>query len=50
VATWPDRWPMAGQTLLERAVVLAVFALVLGGSVQLVRRAMERREAPARGA
>ena len=49
IAAWPDWWPMAGQTLAERALVLALFALVLGGSVQLVRRAMERRSAPARG-
>ena len=49
IAGWPDWWPMAGQTLAERTIVLAVFALVLGGSVQLVRRAMERRATPARG-
>jgi hypothetical protein len=47
VAAWPDWWPMAGQTLLERTLVLVLFALVLGASVQLVRRAMERREASA---
>jgi hypothetical protein len=41
---------MAGQTFVERTIVLVVFALVLGGTVQLVRRAMERREAPTRGA
>ena len=50
MARWADWWPMAGQTVLERTIVLAVFALVLGGTVQLVRRAMERREAPARSA
>jgi hypothetical protein len=49
MATWPDWWPMAGQTMVERTIVLALFALVLGGTVQLVRRAMERRPAPARG-
>ena len=47
VAAWPDWWPMGGQTLLERTLVLVLFALVLGASVQLVRRAMERREASA---
>ena len=47
VAAWPDWWPMAGQTLLERTLVLVVFTFVLGASVQLVRRAMERREASA---
>ena len=50
VATWSDWWPMAGQTLLERTIVLALFALVLAGCVQLVRRALERRAAPAPGA
>jgi hypothetical protein len=47
VAAWADWWPMAGQTLLERTLVLVVFTFVLGASVQLVRRAMERREASA---
>ena len=50
VAIWPDWWSMAGQTFLERTIVLTVFALVLGGSVQLVRRAMERRAASPRNA
>ena len=50
VAAWADWWPMAGQTLVERTIVLAVFALVLGGTVQMVRRAMEPREAPTREA
>ena len=50
VAAWADWWPMAGQTLVERTLVLAVFALVLGGTVQLVRRAMEPREVPTREA
>ena len=50
VAAWADWWSMAGQTLVERTLVLAVFALVLGGTVQVVRRAMEPREAPTREA
>ena len=50
VATWPDWWPMAGQTLVERTIVLAVFALVLGGTVQVVRRAMEPRDTSTREA
>ena len=50
VAAWAAWWPMAGQTLVERTLVLAVFALVLGGTVQMVRRAMEPREAPTRQA
>ena len=50
VALWADWWPMAGQTFIERAIVLVVFALVLGGTVQLVRRAMEPRDASTRDA
>ncbi len=49
VARFSDWWPMAGQTFIERAILLGVFALVLAASVQIVRRAMERREAPAGG-
>jgi hypothetical protein len=44
VATWGDWWPMAGQTLIERVVVLALFTAVLAGSVQLVRRTLDSRE------
>ncbi len=44
VATWGDWWPMAGQTLVERALVAAVFALVLAASVQIVRRMLDKRE------
>jgi len=50
VAIWADWWPMAGQTFVERTIVLVVFALVLGGTVQLVRRAMEPRDASTRDA
>ena len=50
VAIWADWWPMAGQTFIERTIVLVVFALVLGGTVQLVRRAMEPRDASTRDA
>ncbi len=44
VATWGDWWPMAGQTLIERVLVVAIFTLVLAGSVQLVRRTLDKRE------
>jgi hypothetical protein len=44
VATWGDWWPMAGQTLIERLLVVALFTLVLAGSVQLVRRTLDKRE------
>ena len=50
MALWADWWPMAGQTFIERTIVLVVFALVLGGTVQLVRRAMEPRDASTRDA
>ena len=48
VAGWADWWPMAGQTLLERVAVVALFALVLAASVQLVRRIMEQRDGSSR--
>ena len=44
VAAWGDWWPMAGQTLVERTLVAAVFVLVLAASVQLVRRLLDKRE------
>ncbi len=44
VATWGDWWPMAGQTLVERFIVLGVFTLVLAASVQVVRRVLDKRE------
>jgi len=43
-ATWGDWWPMAGQTLVERFVVLGVFTLVLAACVQVVRRLLDKRE------
>jgi len=46
VATWSDWWPMAGQTLFERGLTLTLFALVLAASVQIVRRALDKRETP----
>ena len=45
LATWADWWPMAGQTIVERGIVLALFAAVLAGSVQVVRRSLDRRPA-----
>ena len=43
-ATWADWWPMAGQTFMERGILLVLFALVLAGAVQTVRRALDRRD------
>jgi hypothetical protein len=45
VASWGDWWPMAGQTLIERLLVVALFTMVLAGSVQVVRRTLDKREA-----
>ena len=44
VAVWGDWWSMAAQTLIERSVILIIFALVLAASVQIVRRALDKRE------
>lgn len=45
LATRSDWWPMAGQTLLERTIVAALFALLLGVAVQLARRPRRARSA-----
>jgi hypothetical protein len=39
-AVWHDWWPMAGHTLVERSVVAAGYALILGVAVQVARRRM----------
>lgn len=44
VALWGDWWPMAGQTLVERSVVMILYAAVLALSVQVVRKMVDRRE------
>ncbi|MBU6367394.1 MAG: hypothetical protein KJT01_14370 [Gemmatimonadetes bacterium] len=43
LAGWGDWWPLAGRTLLERALLCALFALVLAAAVQAVRRLLDRR-------
>ncbi len=45
-AAWNDLSSMALSTLLWRVVPLALFALVLAGVVQLVRRLLRRRPLP----
>jgi hypothetical protein len=51
LAGWGDWWPLAARTLLERALVCALFALVLAAVVQLVRRRLDRpAERPAAAA
>lgn len=44
-ASWGDWWTLAGQTLVERSLVLVVFALLLAGCVQLARRVIDARAA-----
>ncbi len=39
LATWADWWPLAGQTLLERGLVLGVYAALLAAAMWLVTRA-----------
>lgn len=43
LATTADWWPMAGQTLWQRGLVVLLFTLVLAVVVQLVRRAVDKR-------
>lgn len=43
LAQWSDWWPMAGQTVWQRTLVIVLFALILGAVVQLVRRAVDQR-------
>lgn len=38
LATWADWWPLAGQTLLERALVMGGYATLLAGAMWLVTR------------
>jgi hypothetical protein len=38
MATWHDWWPLAGQTLLERGLVMAAYATLLAGAMWLVTR------------
>lgn len=42
-ATWADWWPMAGQSLWQRGIVILLFTLVLAVVVQLVRRTVDQR-------
>jgi hypothetical protein len=48
LAAWGDWWPMAAQTLWQRGLTIAIFALVLAVVVQMVRRAVDQRS-PAAG-
>lgn len=47
VAVWRDWWSLAGQTLVERSVIVLVYSLVLAASVQIVRRVLDKKRLPA---
>lgn len=49
IAGWHDWWSLAGQTLVERAIIVLLYTLVLAGSVQIVRRMIDRKREPAAG-
>jgi hypothetical protein len=48
LAGWGDWWAMAGQTLWQRGLTIALFALILTVVVQMVRKAVDQRS-PATG-
>lgn len=43
LAGWHDWWPLAGQTLVERASIVLLYTLVLAAAVQIVRRLIDRK-------
>ena len=48
LASWNDWWSLAGQTVVERSIIVVLYTLVLAGSVQIVRRMIDKRRiAPA---
>lgn len=50
LAGWHDWWSLAGQTLVERIIIVALYSLILAASVQIVRRLIDKkRVAPAAG-
>lgn len=46
LAGWHDWWSLAGQTLLERVVIVLIYSLMLAASVQLVRKMLDRKRVP----
>ncbi len=42
-AVWSDWWSLAAQTVVQRALVVLPFVLVLAFAVQMVRRSLDRR-------
>lgn len=43
LAGWSNWWAMAGQTLWQRGLTIALFALILALVVQMVRKAVDQR-------
>ncbi len=43
LAGWHDWWSLAGQTLVERSVIVLLYTLVLAASVQIVRRIIDKK-------
>ena len=46
LAGWHDWWSLAGQTLLERVVIVLLYSLMLAASVQIVRKMLDRKRVP----
>lgn len=46
LAGWNDWWSLAGQTLVERSIIVLLYTLVLAASVQIVRRILDKRRVP----
>ena len=43
LAGWHDWWSLAGQTLIERVVIVLIYSLMLAASVQIVRKMLARK-------
>lgn len=43
LASWRDWWSLAGQTLVERLIIVLVYSLILAASVQIVRKMLDKK-------
>ncbi|MEO7361598.1 MAG: hypothetical protein ABI120_14800 [Gemmatimonadaceae bacterium] len=43
LAGWRDWWSLAGQTVVERVLIVLVYSIILAASVQLVRKLLDRK-------
>ncbi len=43
IASWIDWWPLAGNTVVGRILVVGIYVLILAGTVRLVRRMLNNR-------